>query len=111
MNKTIEGHSGAVQLVTWNEQYQKLTTSDQNDLIIMWMLYKVLSIYLDYLMYGIITRCLNRLMVQRDDQQQEQIKMTVSCLYNVTGDIIITGIHWYAGSEGYVEPLLGHLLR
>lgn len=33
-------HSGAVQVVTWNEQYQKLTTSDQNGLIIVWMLYK-----------------------------------------------------------------------
>lgn len=27
-------------MVTWNEQYQKLTTSDQNGLIIVWMLYK-----------------------------------------------------------------------
>lgn len=32
--------TGAVQVVTWNEQYQKLTTSDQNGLIIVWMLYK-----------------------------------------------------------------------
>jgi len=31
---------GSVQVVTWNEQYQKLTTSDQNGLIIVWMLYK-----------------------------------------------------------------------
>ncbi|KAM7334874.1 hypothetical protein ACRRTK_005351 [Alexandromys fortis] len=40
MNQNLEGHSGAVQVVTWNEQYQKLTTSDQNGLIIVWMLYK-----------------------------------------------------------------------
>ncbi|KAM8834110.1 WD repeat-containing protein 35 [Synchiropus picturatus] len=40
MNQTLEGHSGAVQVVTWNEQYKKLTTSDQNGLIIVWMLYK-----------------------------------------------------------------------
>ena len=32
--------SGAVQVVTWNGQYQKLTTSDQYGLIIVWMLYK-----------------------------------------------------------------------
>ena len=32
--------TGAVQVVTWNEQYQKLTTSDQYGLIIVWMLYK-----------------------------------------------------------------------
>lgn len=32
--------AGAVQVVTWNEQFEKLTTSDQNGLIIVWMLYK-----------------------------------------------------------------------
>ena len=32
--------SGAVQCVTWNELFQKLTTSDQYGLIIVWMLYK-----------------------------------------------------------------------
>ncbi|XP_033095067.1 WD repeat-containing protein 35 isoform X9 [Trachypithecus francoisi] len=40
MGHTLEGHSGSVQVVTWNEQYQKLTTSDENGLIIVWMLYK-----------------------------------------------------------------------
>ncbi|XP_074656125.1 WD repeat-containing protein 35-like isoform X2 [Tubulanus polymorphus] len=40
MNQTLEGHSGAVQVVTWNEHHQKLTTSDQYGLIIVWMLYK-----------------------------------------------------------------------
>ncbi|XP_057715760.1 WD repeat-containing protein 35 isoform X1 [Corythoichthys intestinalis] len=40
MNQTLGGHSGAVQVVTWNEQFEKLTTSDQNGLIIVWMLYK-----------------------------------------------------------------------
>ncbi|KAM4772218.1 WD repeat-containing protein 35 [Rhinophrynus dorsalis] len=40
MNQTLEGHGGSVQVVTWNEHFQKLTTSDQNGLIIVWMLYK-----------------------------------------------------------------------
>ncbi|XP_070533961.1 WD repeat-containing protein 35-like isoform X2 [Ptychodera flava] len=40
MNQSLEGHSGAVQVVTWNQHYQKLTTSDQYGLIIVWMLYK-----------------------------------------------------------------------
>eukprot|EP00794_Sanderia_malayensis_P012081 gene12081-13325_t len=40
MNQTLEGHSGAVQVVTWNEHFQKLTTSDQFGLIIVWTLYK-----------------------------------------------------------------------
>ncbi|EEB10935.1 WD-repeat protein, putative [Pediculus humanus corporis] len=40
MNQTLEGHSGEVQVIVWNEIYQKLTTSDQYGLIIVWMLYK-----------------------------------------------------------------------
>ncbi|XP_050408389.2 WD repeat-containing protein 35 [Patella vulgata] len=40
MNQSLEGHAGAVQCVTWNELYHKLTTSDQYGLIIVWMLYK-----------------------------------------------------------------------
>ncbi|XP_063218863.1 WD repeat-containing protein 35 isoform X3 [Bacillus rossius redtenbacheri] len=40
MNQTLEGHSGQIQVITWNENYQKLTTSDQYGLIIVWMLYK-----------------------------------------------------------------------
>jgi WD repeat-containing protein 35 len=40
MNQTLEGHNGAVMVVNWNEQYRKLTTSDENGLIIVWMLHK-----------------------------------------------------------------------
>lgn len=40
MNQTLEGHNGQIQVITWNEIHQKLTTSDQYGLIIVWMLYK-----------------------------------------------------------------------
>lgn len=40
MNQTLEGHNGSVMCVTWNENYRKLTTSDQGGLIIVWMLHK-----------------------------------------------------------------------
>ncbi|XP_042302193.1 WD repeat-containing protein 35 isoform X3 [Sceloporus undulatus] len=40
MNQSLDGHTGAVQVVTWNEQYQKLTSSDEHGLIIVWMMYK-----------------------------------------------------------------------
>ena len=40
MNQTLEGHQGQIQVVTWNENHQKLTSSDQHGLIIVWMLYK-----------------------------------------------------------------------
>jgi len=40
MNQTLEGHQGAVVVAAWNENYRKLTTSDENGLIIVWMLHK-----------------------------------------------------------------------
>lgn len=40
MNQTLDGHNGSVCVVTWNENYRKLTTSDQYGLIIVWMLHK-----------------------------------------------------------------------
>ena len=40
MNQTLEGHNGSVMCVCWNENYRKLTTSDQYGLIIVWMLHK-----------------------------------------------------------------------
>lgn len=46
MNQTLEGHKAAVQVVTWNESMQKLTTSDREGVIMVWMLYKVRNIIL-----------------------------------------------------------------
>ncbi|VDK78943.1 unnamed protein product [Dibothriocephalus latus] len=40
MNQTLEGHNGMVQVITWNEQYEKITSADEHGLIIVWMLYK-----------------------------------------------------------------------
>nr|XP_006001165.1 PREDICTED: WD repeat-containing protein 35 isoform X1 [Latimeria chalumnae] len=159
MNQTLEGHSDAVQVVTWNEQYQKLTTSDQNGLIIVWMLYKgswyeeminnrnksvvrsmswnadgqkICIVYEDgavivgsvdgnriwgkelkgiqlchvawspdskILLFGMA----NGEIHIYDSQGNFIVKMSVNCLVNVTGAVSIAGIHWYAGTEGYVE--------
>lgn len=30
--------------------------------------------------------------------------MKLSCLVNLTGAFSIAGIHWYHGTEGYIEP-------
>ncbi|XP_070776290.1 WD repeat-containing protein 35 isoform X1 [Enoplosus armatus] len=160
MNQTLEGHSGAVQVVTWNEQYEKLTTSDQNGLIIVWMLYKgawyeeminnrnksvvrsmswnadgqkICIVYEDgavivgsvdgnriwgkelkgnqlahvawspdskILLFGMA----NGEVQIYDNQGNFIMKMTISCLTNATGAVSIAGIHWYAGTSGYVEP-------
>lgn len=40
MNQTLEGHDADVMLVIWNDKYHKLTSSDANGVIIVWMLYK-----------------------------------------------------------------------
>jgi hypothetical protein len=37
-NQTLEGHSGAVVCATWNHAHNKLTTSDEAGLIIVWTL-------------------------------------------------------------------------
>lgn len=37
-NQTLEGHSGAVVCATWNHAHNKLTTSDEAGLIIVWNL-------------------------------------------------------------------------
>lgn len=47
MNQTLEGHKEAIQVVTWNDSQQKLTTSDRDGVIMVWMLYKV-RVYLKY---------------------------------------------------------------
>lgn len=40
MNLSLEGHSGQLRVAIWNEVHQKLTTSDEQGVIIVWMLYK-----------------------------------------------------------------------
>ena len=40
MNQTLNGHGGIVDTIVWNEHYQKLTTSDEKGLIIVWMVHK-----------------------------------------------------------------------
>ncbi|XP_027311077.3 WD repeat-containing protein 35 isoform X1 [Anas platyrhynchos] len=160
MNQTLEGHSGSVQVVTWNEQYHKLTTSDQNGLIIVWMMYKgawyeeminnrnksvvrsmswnadgqkICIVYEDgavivgsvdgnriwgkdlkgthlchvtwssdskVLLFGMS----NGEIHIYDSQGNFIVKMKLSCLANLTGAFRIAGIHWYHGTEGYIEP-------
>ncbi|CAJ0945040.1 unnamed protein product, partial [Mesorhabditis belari] len=39
VNQNLEGHTGTVICASWNEMYQKLTTSDSNGLIIVWSLH------------------------------------------------------------------------
>lgn len=55
INKTLEGHSGNVLTIVWNEKHNKLTSSDENGLIIVWTLYKV--IYILILMFNMLLHC------------------------------------------------------
>lgn len=36
-NQSLEGHSGDVTVLAWNTAHRKLTTSDSNGLIIVWL--------------------------------------------------------------------------
>ena len=47
MNQTLEGHKAPVQVITWNDSMSKLTTSDKDGVIMVWMLYKVCAIGTD----------------------------------------------------------------
>lgn len=48
-NQTLEAHSGQVQIIAWNEVHQKLTSTDDNGLVIVWTLHKVKSkSYVDF---------------------------------------------------------------
>lgn len=40
MNQTLEGHKSSIHVVTWNESQQKLTSSDRDGVIMVWMMYK-----------------------------------------------------------------------
>ncbi|XP_055920136.1 WD repeat-containing protein 35 isoform X1 [Eupeodes corollae] len=40
MNQTLDGHKAEVKVVTWNDTQQKLTSSDVDGVIMVWMLYK-----------------------------------------------------------------------
>ncbi|XP_041888832.1 WD repeat-containing protein 35 isoform X2 [Corvus kubaryi] len=160
VTQTLEGHSGFVQVVTWNEQYQKLTTSDQNGLIIVWMLYrgswyeeminnrnksvvrsmswnadgqKICIVYedgavivgsvdgnriwgkdlkgthLSHVAWSSDSRILlfgmaNGEIHIYDNQGNFIVKMKLSCLVNSSGAFSIAGIHWYHGTQGYIEP-------
>ena len=39
-NQTLQGHADSVVVAAWNEWHNKLTTSDSNGLIIVWILHK-----------------------------------------------------------------------
>lgn len=39
-NQTLENHKERVESLCWNEQFQKLTSSDDSGTIIVWMFYK-----------------------------------------------------------------------
>ena len=48
MNQSLSAHEGSIEVVKWNEQYSKLTSSDQHGLIVVWTLYKGMQ-YMNWL--------------------------------------------------------------
>lgn len=37
LNETLEGHTGEIASITWNDKFNKLTTADSNGKIIVWV--------------------------------------------------------------------------
>ncbi len=40
MNDSLEGHSGQIACITWNDLFNKLTTADSNGKIVVWINYE-----------------------------------------------------------------------
>ena len=40
MNESIEGHTGKIACIIWNELFNKLTTADSNGKILVWINYE-----------------------------------------------------------------------
>ncbi|XP_030575104.1 WD repeat-containing protein 35 isoform X3 [Archocentrus centrarchus] len=129
MNQTLEGHSGAwyeeminnrnksvVRSMSWNADGQKICIVYEDGAVIVgsvdgnriWgkelkgsqLAHVAWSPDSKILLFGMASGEVHIY----DNQGNFIMKMTVSCLANVTGAVSIAGIHWYAGSGGYIEP-------
>ena len=40
MNESLEGHTGQIACITWNDLFNKLTTADSNGKIVVWINYE-----------------------------------------------------------------------
>ncbi|KAJ3140913.1 WD repeat-containing protein 35 [Physocladia obscura] len=116
MNQTLEGHSGAVIVSKWNEQYKKLTTSDQFGLIIVWILYK--GTWYEEMINNRNKSVVADMEWSKDGQKiciiYEDVKPFTGAVIvgSVDGNRIwgkelkqtaLTHVQWYNGSNGYVE--------
>ncbi|TKS86180.1 WD repeat-containing protein 35 [Collichthys lucidus] len=129
MNQTLEGHSGAwyeeminnrnksvVRSMSWNADGQKICIVYEDGAVIVgsvdgnriWgkelkgnqLAHVAWSPDSKILLFGMA----NGEVQIYDNQGNFIMKMTISCLTNATGAVSIAGIHWYAGTGGYVEP-------
>ncbi len=54
MNQTLEGHNGTVMCLAWNPCHQKLTTSDEAGLIIVWSMHKGILLCVVFSIFSLI---------------------------------------------------------
>ncbi|XP_039278851.1 WD repeat-containing protein 35 [Nilaparvata lugens] len=112
MNQTLEGHNGKIQVITWNEQHQKLTTSDQNGLIIVWMLYK--GSWYEEMINNRNKSVVKGMAWNSDGQkicivyedgeygaQEHKMKVNIECVISAHAQVV--GLCWYDGRNGYIE--------
>ncbi|VDQ01390.1 unnamed protein product [Trichobilharzia regenti] len=89
---------GDVQVITWNEKFRKITSSDRNGLIIVWILYK--GAWYEEMIN-------NR---NKSSVQDMKSKISMYCLNNIHGAIRLVGLEWYKGDKGHVTRLLPSLV-
>lgn len=45
MNESLEGHTGEIACITWNNLFNKLTTADSNGKIVVWVNFEGMYYY------------------------------------------------------------------
>ncbi|XP_051471912.1 WD repeat-containing protein 35 isoform X3 [Apus apus] len=129
VNQTLEGHSGTwceeminnrnksvVRSMSWNADGQKICIVYEDGAVIVgsvdgnriWgkdlkgthLCHVAWSSDSQVLLFGMA----NGEIHIYDNQGNFIVQMKLSCLVNVTGAFSIAGIHWYHGTEGYIEP-------
>uniref|UniRef100_A0A8B9JMT6 WD repeat-containing protein 35 n=1 Tax=Astyanax mexicanus TaxID=7994 RepID=A0A8B9JMT6_ASTMX len=130
MNQTLEGHSGkkhmrvgvilwnksVVRSMSWNADGEKICIVYEDGAVIVGSVdgnriwgKELKGIQLAHVAWSPDSKILlfgmaNGEIHIYDNQGNFIMKMTLHCLMNVTGPLSIAGIHWYAGTEGYIEP-------
>uniref|UniRef100_UPI00358FD466 WD repeat-containing protein 35 isoform X2 n=1 Tax=Myxine glutinosa TaxID=7769 RepID=UPI00358FD466 len=112
-----EGHKGSVKVLSWNDRYEKLTSSDETGFTIVWMLHNGNRIWGNRmkhmqftqvawspdgckLLFGLASGDVHI----SDGSGNFLAKMELQCMVGRTEIARIVSLQWYNGRWGYFEP-------